>query len=272
LIDMQNRKSWFLVPVLMLALGAPGLRAQQRDGGDWCDQQSWGDDREGHCEVRELTAPSSGSLSVDASPNGGIRVEGSPRYDVFVRARVVGTAETRERARQIVSAVRIQPSGDRIEADGPTGLARGESWHVSYELSVPAQMNLSLKTVNGGVNVRGVEGRIEFTTTNGGVKLANVNGDVRGRTTNGGVDIQLEGAMWQGEGLDVQTSNGGVRISVPENYSAKLEASTVNGGLNSDFPVVMQGRRPRELEATLGGGGAPIRVRTSNGGVKITKR
>jgi hypothetical protein len=211
-------------------------------------------------------------LAVDASPNGGIRVEGAPRYDVFVRARIVGTAETESRARQIVAAVRIQAAGDRIEADGPTGLPRRESWHVSYELSVPAQMNLSLKTVNGGVNVRGVEGRIEFTTTNGGVRLANVNGDVRGRTTNGGVDIELDGAMWQGEGLDVQTSNGGVRISIPEHYSARLEASTVNGGLNSDFPAVTQGRRPRELEATLGGGGAPIRVRTSNGGVRISKR
>ena len=122
--------------------------------------------------------------------------------------------------------------------------------------------------------MRGVEGQIEFTTTNGGVRLTNVNGDVRGRTTNGGVDIELDGATWQGEGLDVQTSNGGVRISVPEHYSARLEASTTNGGLNSDFPVMTRGlgRRPREIEATLGGGGAPIRVRTSNGGVKISKR
>ncbi|MGB2714944.1 MAG: DUF4097 family beta strand repeat-containing protein [Vicinamibacterales bacterium] len=246
--------------------------AQQRDARDWCDQQSWGDDREGYCEVRELTVPSSGSLAVDASPNGGIKVEGAPRSDVLVRARVVATAETEDRARQIASGVRVQPSGDRIETDGPTGLGRRESWHVSYELSVPMQMNLSLKSTNGGVSVRSVEGRIEFTTTNGGVKLANVNGDVRGRTTNGGVDIELDGATWQGEGLDVQTSNGGVRISVPEHYSARLEASTTNGGLNSDFPVMMQGRRTREIEATLGGGGAPIRVRTSNGGVRITKR
>lgn len=269
---MKRCPSWLAVTALTVLVTGPATVAQQRDARDWCDQQNWGDDREGHCEVRELTVPSSGSLAVDASPNGGIKVEGAARYDVLVRARVVATAETEDRARQIASGVRVQPSGDRIETDGPTGLGRRESWHVSYELSVPMQMNLSLKSTNGGVSVRGVEGRIEFTTTNGGVKLANVNGDVRGRTTNGGVDIELDGATWQGEGLDVQTSNGGVRISVPEHYSARLEASTNNGGLNSDFPVMMQGRRPREIEATLGGGGAPIRVRTSNGGVRITKR
>jgi len=269
---MKTRLSWLAITTLGLLLTGSGVLAQQRSSRDGCDQQNWGDDREGYCEVRESTVLSSGSLTVDASPNGGIIVEGAPRYDVQVRARVIATADTEDRARQIVSAVRIQPNGDRIQAEGPTGLGRHEGWHVSYELWVPAQMNLSLKSVNGGVSVRGVEGRIECNTTNGGVKLANVNGDVRGRTTNGGVDIELDGAMWQGEGLDVQTSNGGVRISVPEHYSARLEASTVNGGLNSDFPVVMQGRRPREIEATLGGGGAPIRVRTSNGGVKITKK
>lgn len=271
----MKRRLFSLAITAFTVLGTTAVTlGQQRGASDWCDQRNWGDDREGYCEVREMTAPSSGSVSVDASPNGGITVEGAPRYDVLVRARVVATAETEDRARQIVSAVRIQPSGDRIEAEGPTGLGRREGWHVSYELTVPMQMNLSLKSVNGGLTVRGVEGQIQFTTTNGGVRLTNVNGDVRGRTTNGGVDIQLDGAMWQGEGLDVQTSNGGVRISVPEHYSARLEASTTNGGLNSDFPVMArgQGRRPREIEATLGGGGAPIRVRTSNGGVKITKR
>lgn len=269
---MKTPFTWLGVAALTVLVAGSEPFAQRRDSRDWCDQQNWGDDREGFCEVRELTTPSSGSLNVDASPNGGIKVEGESRYDVLVRARIVATADTVERARQIVSSIKIQPSGDQIQAEGPSGLARREGWHVSYELSVPMQMSLSLKTTNGGISVRSVEGKMDISTTNGGVRLANVNGDVRGRTTNGGVDIELEGTMWQGEGLDLQTTNGGVRLSIPENYSARLEASTNNGGLNSDFPVVMQGRRPREIEATLGGGGAPIRVRTSNGGVRITKR
>lgn len=244
----------------------------RRNSDDWCRDQGWGDDRAGFCEVRELTVPTSGSLAVDASPNGGIQVEGAPRADVFVRARIVATASTEDRARQIAGEVRVQPSGDRIDAEGPQNLGRREGWHVSYELLVPTQMSLSLRTVNGGLSVRGVEGRIEATTTNGGVRLRDVAGDVRGRTTNGGIDVDLDGASWRGEGLDVQTSNGGVRVAIPDGYSATLEAATVNGGLNSDFPVTVDGRRARRIEATLGAGGAPIRVRTSNGGVRITRK
>ena len=247
-----------------------GFAGVQQD--DWCDQQNWGRDREGICEVRELTLPGSGSLTVDASPNGGIKAEGAARYDVLVRARVVATAATEQRARQILSEVRIQPSGDRVEADGPRGLSRRESWHVSYELSVPSQMSLTLRSVNGGVSVRGVEGRLDLSTTNGGVKLANVGGEVRGRTTNGGIDVELDGATWHGEGLDVETSNGGVRLTIPDGYSARLEAGTVNGGFNSDIPLTVRGRWPRDVEATLGGGGPTLRVRTSNGGVRIMRR
>ena len=73
---------------------------------------------------------------------------------------------------------------------------------------------------------------------------------MKGRTSNGGVDVDLEGPGWKGEGLDVETSNGGVRLRIPEQYSAHLETGTVNGGLNIDFPLTMQGRLDREITPT----------------------
>ena len=251
-----------------------GYGSQQRiDSDDWCRQQNWGSDRAGFCEVRERTFPSSGSLTVDASPNGGIRVDGGQRSDIQMRARVVATAATEERARQIASEVRIEASGDRLEAAGPEGLGRREGWHVSFELSVPSRMDLSLKTTNGGLGIRDVEGRLDFVTTNGGVKLANIAGDVRGRTTNGGVDVELDGASWRGQGMDVQTTNGGVKIAIPDDYSARLHVATTNGGMNSDFPLTVSGRLDRgAIDATLGSGGAPLRVTTTNGGVRILKK
>src|SRR5690349_19537610 len=86
-----------------LVMFAGPLSAQRRAaGGDWCAEQNWGNDRQGFCEVREYTVPASGSaLTVDASPNGGIWVEGSSRGDIVVQARVVATAATQEEARAI---------------------------------------------------------------------------------------------------------------------------------------------------------------------------
>ena len=136
---------------------------------------------------------------------------------------------------------------------------------------VPEQSNLSLETTNGGISIASVRGDIRFEATNGGIKLADVGGDVHGQTTNGGLDIELSGKEWRGEGLDVRTTNGGVTLEVPENYSAELETGTVNGSIEVDFPITVQGTIGRRLTTELGDGGTRIRVLTTNGGVVIRR-
>jgi DUF4097 and DUF4098 domain-containing protein YvlB len=113
---------------------------------------------------------------------------------------------------------------------------------------------------------------VELATTNGGVKLSRMAGDVEGRTTNGGIDVDLDGTGWNGSGLDLQTTNGGVKLMVPAHYNAHLETGTTNGGVKIDFPVTVQGTIGRDFSTDLGSGGATVRVRTSNGGVRITRK
>lgn len=266
------------IPILLaVMLAAPLTGAAQRTqsgqvNDEWCASERGRSDRQSVCEVREFTVTAAGTMTVNAEPNGGISVEGTARNDVLVRAKVVAQAETLDRARQIASAVTVSAVPDRVTADGPSSLERRESWSVSYRLSVPTISALSLRTTNGGISIKDVDGEIEFRTVNGGVKLSNLAGDVKGRTSNGGVDVDLEGTGWKGEGLSVETSNGGVHLRIPDQYSAHLETGTVNGGLNIDFPLTVQGRVDREINADLGAGGAPIRVRTNNGGVKVSRK
>ena len=253
--------------VWILALALP-LTLSAQDTRDWCEQGRDGD-RPRHCEVRELTLSASGSLEVDARPNGGIDVEAWDRNEVLVQARVVGRAESEERARAIASQVEIETDGT-VRAEGPDTEKR-EWWSVSYRIFVPRQYDLELTSMNGGIGVEGVSGQLELETMNGGLHLADVGGDVRGRTTNGGLHVQLSGSGWQGEGLDAQTTNGGVNLEIPEGYSAHLEAATTNGGFSVDFPITVSGRIGRRLSADLGSGGAPIRVVTTNGGVRVQR-
>ena len=138
-------------------------------------------------------------------------------------------------------------------------------------LMVPNKSNLDLETTNGGISVEDVEGEIRVEATNGGLYLARLAGDVSGATTNGGLEIELTGKKWNGRGMDVRSTNGGVSMEVPENYSANLEAGTVNGGISIDFPITVQGNLTRSIKATLGDGGPRIRVKTTNGGIHLTK-
>lgn len=226
------------------------------------------------CEIRELTLDAAGRLVVDARQNGGVQVTGWDRDDVLVRAAVRAWGRDEDEAREMQDSVEIRANGNAIRAEGPPPVwrrGRGRSWSVSYEVFTPPDTNLTVDVHNGGIVIDGVRGDIGFGTTNGGVRLNGLAGNVRGYTTNGGVDITLTGGTWDGAGLDVETTNGGVRLRVPEDYSARLEASTVNGGLNIAFPITVQGRLGRRISATLGDGGPVISVRTTNGGVHVSR-
>ncbi len=230
------------------------------------------DDYYQHCEVRDSTLPP-GPLNVDAGQNGGVSVEAWDRNEIRVRAIVRGSARDEARAKSIAGQVQVQAGGGRVYASGPD-LDRREWWSVSYRINVPRKNDLDLSATNGGITIVGVNGNLRFDTTNGGVRLQDVGGRVNGETRNGGLDVRLAGSQWDGEGLDVQTSNGGVTLSIPDGYNAELETRTVNGGLRIDFPITVQGELSsrRGITTTLGSGGPPIRARTTNGGVKINRR
>ena len=150
-VSMTNLRRMLVATAFLAALGAPiAAQRQASPAGDWCADQNWGDDREGFCEVREYTVPASGAtLTVDATPNGGISVEGSARGDILVQARVVATADTEDEARAIAARVQVVATAVRVDADGPRNLGRRQGWHVSYRLAVPTNTPLSLKSTNG---------------------------------------------------------------------------------------------------------------------------
>jgi DUF4097 and DUF4098 domain-containing protein YvlB len=178
-------------------------------------------DRAGHCEIREHTIADTGRLNVDAGVNGGIRISGADRSNVLVRARVQTSAPTADEARSMMSQIHLQAAPGSVRADGP-GQIRDHHWSVSYEILVPRRSGLELKAHNGGITIADVEGELRFETQNGGVTLNRVAGDVRGKTRNGGLKVALAGPTWQGNQLDVQTTNGGINVSVPDGYPLNL--------------------------------------------------
>jgi hypothetical protein len=213
---------------------------------------------------------SRGAIRIDPGMNGGVSVSGWDRADILVRARIDTAADTDSDARAIVPQIQIASGGGSITATGPE-MDRHHQWSVSYEIFAPRQSDIQAKAHNGGIKISDLRGNIEFETMNGGVTLTRLGGEVHGRTTNGGLTVELAGDRWDGSGMDVTTTNGGVKLDVPSNYSAHFETATVNGGMKVHFPVTVQGRLTKEMSFDVGQGGPTIKVTTTNGGVKITK-
>ena len=258
----------FTAATATVSTAQTGDRAQR-----WRDncERGWNNGRARFCEVRTYTVAPSTRITVDGGDNGGVSFIGENRRDVKIVARVQASADDDATATEIARQVRVFTDGGRIRSEGPSHRGR-TSWSVSYDVYVPSQANLEAVTENGGISAEDVRGEMDFEATNGGIHLSDVGGNVRARTTNGGVVANLSGTSWQGQGLDLRTTNGGATVYVPRGYNALLETGTTNGPMRVDFPITVRGSLNRRLSTQLGSGGPLVRVVTTNGGVHIAER
>ena len=250
------------------------LKEKHKVAREFCSQNNWSNgDKVSFKELREVTVAATGNLNVDGGRNGGVSVKGEDRSDVLVRACVQAWGTSEAEAKSLASGIRID-TASVIKAES----SLDENWGVSFEIRVPRNTNLELTAHNGGIAIKSVDGSIGFSTTNGGVSLADLSGSVKGRTTNGGVNVSLTGNTWRGSGMEVVTPNGGVNLSVPAGYAATFETGTTNGGFKSDVAELAVQQeddrkngwvRSKRVVASMNGGGAPIKVTTTNGGVRI---
>ena len=79
-------------------------------------------------------------------------------------------------------------------------------------------------------------------------------------------------ADWDGE-TEFSTVNGGIVVYLPSSASLQVHASNVNGSLDTDFPLTVQGRwGPRRMSGTIGQGGRTLNLQTVNGSLELRKQ
>ena len=143
--------------------------------------------------------------------------------------------------------------------------------NVNFTVRVPAGVKFMGHTVNGDVEADGLTADAHVGSVNGDVTV-NTRGRAEASTVNGSVTATLGKADWQGE-LEFSTVNGGITLYLPDNLSTEVEASTVNGDLESDFPLTLTGRfGPRRMRGTIGAGGRSLELSSVNGSIRLRKK
>jgi Putative adhesin len=203
--------------------------------------------------------------------NGRVDVEGVDGSTVDVQAERIAHATTKQLAEELLPKIpitdRSTPDLVQVETGRINGILIGASYEVRYHVKVPKGAMVRASTVNGGVEVRALSGRVVARTTNGGVTASDMSGGLEARTVNGGVRAAFSSVG--NNDITLGTVNGGVRVSVPDSAKATLNATWVNGGFHTDglkFEIRDSGKR--HFEGLLNGGGTPINVNTVNGGIR----
>lgn len=132
--------------------------------------------------------------------------------------------------------------------------------------------DVSVTTTSGEVRVKALaSASAAVRTSSGSVSLGSVTGRLAVVTSSGEVAARFAKPP---AAVDVQSHSGDVTLGFPVESGFVLDARAGSGDVSCDFPITVAepGRRgTHELYGTVGGGGAPVKVRTSSGGIRIVK-
>jgi hypothetical protein len=157
-----------------------------------------------------------------------------------------------------------------VSSESNNWWGHGHHAKINFDVQVPRGVRLNAMTTNGGVHCRDLDSVVEAATTNGNVEVSTSEW-ASAKTTNGGVRVAMGSAKWSGE-LELMTTNGSVNVTLPASAEFKVDANTTNGGIQTDFPITIQGKfGPKSLSGTVGAGGRELKVATTNGGIELKK-
>jgi DUF4097 and DUF4098 domain-containing protein YvlB len=133
---------------------------------------------------------------------------------------------------------------------------------------------MDIRTGDGPIALEGVQGAVSLTTGDGQVVVSGVLSGVRISTGDGPVRVDARtGSTIAGE-WSVHTGDGPIELRLPTPFDAELDA------FSGDGPITLHGQaqatrsgqeNQTTLRAPIGGGGAPIRLRTGDGPITVTQ-
>jgi len=141
---------------------------------------------------------------------------------------------------------------------------------VEYTLTVPRQARLDeIKVVNGRLDVQDVAGEVRASCVNGRIQARNLQGPAELDTVNGELDASV--SQLTSSRLKLSSVNGALRVTLPSDAKADIQASTVSGNISDDFglPVKRHHFVGQSLHGELGGGGAEVKLSNVNGTIEI---
>lgn len=138
---------------------------------------------------------------------------------------------------------------------------------VDYKVLFPMGAELRLETCNGEVAATGSSGPLSCDTVNGAIDLANVGGPVKATTVNGSLRIAFRGPL---KNSRLETVNGSIEVAFDRKSSVSYDLSTVNGRIEGDFELAINGKHgPKEARGEYNGGAASLKCETVNGSIRL---
>jgi len=131
--------------------------------------------------------------------------------------------------------------------------------------------DVKLQTVDGSISGSNLDGACVASTKDGAVHVSGRFDSLDLRTGDGMVVARAESGSRMASPWRIQSVDGAVRVALPSDLKANLDASTSNGHINVDLPIEARGTVSKtEFHGLLNGGGPAVMVQTADGSIDLS--
>jgi Putative adhesin len=239
----------------------------------------------------------SGGITVTAGSSGVVRIH------AILKAQQgwLSSNGVDARIRELERNPPIEQNGNRVRVGylHEHNLLRNISMRL--EIEAPAATELRARADSGGIEVRGLEGRIDCKTDSGGLKIHDAGSEVHAQADSGGVHINnAKGAVFahvDSGGIDaldvagaldlqsdsgqitlsqtvaapirVKADSGRVRVRLVPGAGYDVNAESDSGNISIPEMTVSSGFSRHHIEGKIRGGGSLVSIHVGSGGITI---
>jgi hypothetical protein len=236
---------------------------------------------------KEYTVAAKPQLYVDTN-DASIRITGAPgnriAAHVYTEGYKIGPNDVRIDEKQIGNRVEIF-----VKIPSRIGIFVKSHW-VHIEINVPTNIDLELRSSDGSLHVFDTKGAAKLTTGDGSIEVTGYDGPflahtsdgsvhLDGRfdnldvgTSDGSIDCSIRPGSKMTDRWSLRSSDGSIRLRLPPEFAADLDARTSDGHIYMSIPVMVSGAvGGNSVKGKLNGGGQPFLIRTGDGSIHIDK-
>jgi hypothetical protein len=187
---------------------------------------------------------------------GSINVRGTDEPGCRVVAVVKTKADTMDKAKQIADQVKlvVAPADGKVLVSMTKpeveNQGKGPGYEVALEVTVPREAQIRVSQAVGSIRLTSLSGSVEASTKVGSIQATNVSGRVA-----------------------LSADVGSIEVVAPKDFSAKVDAKTNIGSIQSDLPLEFAKARGVAMgssaSGTIGAGQGELSLKTNVGSIRL---
>jgi hypothetical protein len=165
--------------------------------------------------------------------------------------------------------LQVRTGDGSIKANGLSGTIDLHSGDGALSVS-SLKGALRLHTGDGSIEGSDLDGKCDATSSDGRIRLTGRFDVLSTRSGDGSVAVEAQRGSKLESSWSISSGDGSIEVALPADLPVNIDASTGDGHISSDIPIMMEGMISKSrVHGKMNGGGATLTIHTGDGSIHL---